>query len=165
MAENNVIGNRGKQDVLIVRILNAPRELVWKAWTDPEHFKRWWGPKDYTCPFCEIDLRVGGKYLNCMRSPKGRDYWSTGVYREIVPMERLVFTDCVADENGNVVHATYYGLSPDFPLEMLVTVMLEDQGGKTKMTLKHIGLPTGSEGGGAEQGWSESFDKLAEAFG
>jgi uncharacterized protein YndB with AHSA1/START domain len=164
MAENNVISNRGKQDVLIIRVLDAPRELVWKAWTDPEHFKNWWGPKDYTCPFCEMDLRVGGKYLNCMRSPKGRDYWSTGVYREIIPMERLVFTDCFADEKGNVVHATHYGLSPDFPLEMLVIVTLEDQGGKTKMTLQHIGLPAGSEGEGAEQGWSESFDKLAETF-
>lgn len=164
MAENNVIGNRGKQDVLIVRILDAPRDLVWKAWTDPEHFKSWWGPKEYTCPFCEIDLRVGGKYLNCMRSLNGRDYWSTGVYREIIPMERLVFTDCFADEKGNVVHATHYGLSSDFPMEMLVTVTLEDQDGKTKMTLEHIGLPTGSEGGGAQQGWSESFDKLAATF-
>jgi uncharacterized protein YndB with AHSA1/START domain len=164
MAENNVIGNRGKQDVLIVRVLDAPRELVWKAWTDAEHFKSWWGPKDYTCPYCEIDLRVGGKYLNCMRSPSGREYWSTGVYREIIPMERLVFTDCFADEKGNVVHASHYGLSPDFPLEMLVTVTLEDQDGRTKMTLEHIGLPAGSEGEGAEQGWSESFDKLAETF-
>src|SRR5919204_652300 len=68
-----------------------------------EHFKLWWGPKDYTCPFCEMDLRVGGKYLNCMRSPKGRDYWSTGVFREILLMERLVFTDSFADEQGNVV--------------------------------------------------------------
>jgi uncharacterized protein YndB with AHSA1/START domain len=164
MAENNVIRNRGKQDLLVVRILNAPRELVWKAWTDPEHFKSWWGPKDYTCPFCEMDFRVGGKYLNCMRSPSGRDYWSTGVYREIIPMERLVFTDCFADAKGNVVHASHYGLSRDFPLEMLVTVTLEDQDGKTKMTLQHIGLPTGSEGEGAKQGWSESFDKLAETF-
>jgi uncharacterized protein YndB with AHSA1/START domain len=164
MAENNVISNRGKQDVLIVRVLDAPRELVWQAWTDPEHFKSWWGPKDYSCPFCEMDLRVGGKYLNCMRSPNGRDYWSTGVYREIIPMERLVFTDCFADEQGNVVHASHYGLSRDFPLEMLVIVTLEDQDGKTKMTLQHIGLPTGSEGEGAEQGWSESFDKLAETF-
>ena len=164
MAENKVISNRGKQDVLIIRVFDAPRDLVWKAWTDPEHFMSWWGPKGYTCPYCEMDLRVGGKYLNCMRSPSGREIWSTGVYREIIPIERLVFTDCFADEKGNVVHATYYGLSADFPLEMLVTVTLEDQDGKTKMTLEHIGLPAGSEGEGAEQGWSESFDKLAESF-
>ena len=161
MAKNSVMGERGKQNVLITRILDAPRELVWEAWTDPQHFKSWWGPKDYTCPFCEMDLRVGGKYLNCMRSPEGQEYWSTGVYREIIPMERIVFTDCFADEQGNVIPATRYGLSPDFPLEMLVSVTFEDQAGKTKMTLEHIGLPAGSEGEAAQQGWSESFDKLA----
>jgi len=164
MAKNNVVSEQGKQNVIVTRMFNVPRELVWKAWTDPEHFKRWWGPKDYTCPFCEMDLRVGGKYLNCMRSPEGQDYWSTGVYREIIPTERIVFTDCFADANGNVVPATQYGLSSDFPLEMLVTVTLEDQGGQTKMTLEHIGLPIGSEGDGAQQGWSESFDKLAESL-
>jgi uncharacterized protein YndB with AHSA1/START domain len=164
MAENNVWGKRGNQNVLITRILDAPRELVWTAWTDPTHFSLWWGPKGYTCPSCEIDLRVGGKYLNCMRSPSGREYWSTGVFREIIATERLVFTDCFADEKGNVVPATYYGLSPDFPLEMLVVVTFEDYEGKTKMTLEHIGLPSGSEGEGAEQGWSESFDKLADSL-
>src|SRR5687768_9701738 len=120
MAKNNLIGEREKQEIVITRIFDAPRELVWKAWTEPEHFKRWWGPKEYTCPFCEMDLRVGGKYLNCMRSPEGQEYWSTGVYREIIPMERLVFTDCFADEHGNVVPAAKHGMSPDFPLEMLV---------------------------------------------
>jgi uncharacterized protein YndB with AHSA1/START domain len=151
-------------DLVITRIFDAPRELVWNAWTDPEHFKRWWGPKDYTCPFCEMDLRVGGKYLNCMRSPEGRDYWSTGVYREIIPIERIVFTDCFADEKGNVVPATYYGMSADFPLEMLVTVTFEEIQGRTKLTLKHEGLPVGVEGDGAQQGWSESFEKLAESL-
>jgi len=164
MAKNNVVGEREKQNVLITRIFDAPRELVWKAWTDPRHFKRWWGPKDYTCPFCEMDLRVGGKYLNCMRSPEGQDYWSTGVYREIIPMERIVFTDCFADENGNVVPGTHYGLSPDYPLEMLVTVLFEDHDGKTKMTLEHMGLPAGPDSDGANQGWSESLDKLAESL-
>jgi uncharacterized protein YndB with AHSA1/START domain len=164
MAKNNLIGEQGKQDVLITRVLNAPRELVWKAWTDPQHFMQWWGPKDYTCPFCEIDLRVGGKYLNCMRSPEGKEYWSTGVYREIIPMERLVFTDCFADEQGNVVPASHYGLSSDFPLEMLVVLTLEDLGGKTRMVLEHIGVPTGPDSDGTQQGWSESFDKLVESL-
>jgi uncharacterized protein YndB with AHSA1/START domain len=153
-----------RSDLVITRVFAVSRELVWKAWTDPEHFKLWWGPKDYTCPFCEMDLRVGGKYLNCMRSPEGREYWSTGVYREIVPMERIVFTDCFADEQGNIVPAAHYGMSPDFPLEMLVSVTFEDQDGKTKMTLKHIGLPATPEGEGAQQGWNESFDKLAESL-
>jgi uncharacterized protein YndB with AHSA1/START domain len=164
VAKNNVISKRGKQEIVITRVFDAPRELVWKAWTDPEHFKSWWGPKDYTCPFCEMDLRVGGKYLSCMRSPEGQEYWSTGVYREIIPMERIVFTDCFADEQGNIVPATHYGMSPDFPLEMLVTVTLEDQDGKTKITLKHTGIPTGPDSEGAQQGWNESFEKLAESL-
>ena len=164
MAKNNVISKRGKQEIVITRVFDAPRELVWKAWTDPKHFKSWWGPKDYTCPFCEMDLRVGGRYLNCMRSPEGQEYWSTGIYREIIPMERIVFTDCFADEKGNVVPASHYGLSPDFPLEMLVTVTLENQDGKTKITLKHTGIPTGPDSEGAQQGWNESFEKLAESL-
>jgi uncharacterized protein YndB with AHSA1/START domain len=164
MAKNDVIGGQSRQEIVITRVFDAPRELVWKAWMEPEHFKRWWGPKDYTCPFCEMDLRVGGKYLNCMRSPDGQEYWSTGVYREIIPMERIVFTDCFADENGNVVPASHYGMSTDFPLEMLVTVILEEQDGKTKLTLTHSGLPAGKEGEGAQEGWSESFDKLAESL-
>jgi len=164
MAKNNPMGQERKQEIVITRIFDAPRELVWEAWTDPEHFKRWWGPKDYTTPFCEIDLRVGGKYLNCMRSPEGRDYWSTGVYREIVPMERIVCTDSFADEQGNVVPATYYGLSEDFPLEMLVTVTFEDYEGKTKMTLKHTNLPAGEISEQAGEGWSESFDKLVQSL-
>jgi uncharacterized protein YndB with AHSA1/START domain len=164
MAKDNAIGEQRKQNVLITRIFDAPRELVWEAWTDPQHFKRWWGPKDYTCPFCEMDFRVGGKYLNCMRSPEGPEYWSTGVYREIVPNERLVFTDCFADEQGNVVPATHYGMSPDMPLEMLVIVTFEDLGGKTKMILEHMGIPVGPDSEGAQQGWSESFEKLAESL-
>ena len=164
MAKSNLAGERGKQEVFITRLFDAPRELVWQAWTDPKHFMLWWGPKDYICPFCEMDLRVGGKYLNCMRSPEGKEYWGTGVFREILPMERLVFTDSFADEQGNVVHATYYGMSDDFPLEMLVTVTIEDQDGKTKMTLRHTGLPAGPESEGTHEGWSESFDKLAESL-
>ena len=164
MAKNNVIAERGKQEIVITRIFDAPRELVWKAWTDPKHFQRWWGPKDYTCPFCQMDLRVGGKYLNCMRSPEGQEYWSTGVYREIIPMERIVFTDCFADEQGNVVPATHYGMSADFPLEMLVTVIFEDSGSKTKVTLKHVDLPIGEMTEQTGAGWNESFDKLAESL-
>lgn len=164
MAKNDVAGERGKQEVFITRLFDAPCELVWQAWTDPKHFMRWWGPKDYTCPFCEMDLRVDGKYLNCMRSPEGKEYWGTGIFREIIPMERLVFTDSFADAQGNVVPGTYYGMSPDFPLEMLVTVTFEAQNGKTKMTLRHSGLPAGPDMEGTHQGWSESFDKLAESL-
>jgi uncharacterized protein YndB with AHSA1/START domain len=164
MAKSNLIGELRRQEIVITRVLNAPRELVWKAWTDPDHFKRWWGPKDFTAPFCQIDLRVGGKYLNCMRSPQGREYWGTGVYREVVPFERLVFTDSFSDAEGNVVPATYYGMPADFPLEMLVTVTFEDEAGKTRMTLKHENLPAGEMSEQTGAGWSQSFDKLADSI-
>src|SRR5687767_6963514 len=89
--------------VVVNRIFNAPVELVWKAWTDPQHLMRWWGPKGFTSPACKIDFRVGGKYHFCMRSPEGQDLWSTGIYREIIPLKKLVWTDSFADEKGNVV--------------------------------------------------------------
>jgi uncharacterized protein YndB with AHSA1/START domain len=153
------------QELVIERIFDAPRELVWRAWTDPERMKRWWGPKDFTAPHITIDLRVGGKYVFCMRGPDGNDFWSTGVYREIVPMERIVCTDCFADEKGIAVPATHYGMSADIPLEMLVTVTFEEyEGGKTKMTLTHVGLPEGEMKDMTGAGWNESFDKLAESL-
>ncbi len=147
----------------IERVFDAPRELVWKAWTDAEMAKRWWGPKGFTSPAAEIDFRVGGKYLLAMQSPdfnNGDPIWSTGVYREIVPNERIVCTDCFADGNGNVVPATHYGMSEDFPMETLITVELEEIDGKTKLTLRHEGMPA-EMAEGAEAGWNESFDKLA----
>jgi len=154
-----------EEALVITRVFDAPRELVWKAWTEPEHMMRWWGPRAFTCPHCEIDFRVGGKILASMQSPEfneGRPIWSTGVYREIVPLERIVMTDSFADEKGNVVPATHYGMGEDIPLEMLVTVTLEDLGGKTRMTMRHEGLPAGEMKDGANQGWNESFDKLAD---
>ena len=84
---------KNQEELFITRIFDALRERVWKAWTEPELMKRWWGPKGFTTPYCEIDLRVGGKFLYCMRSPEGKDYWNTGVCREIVRLERIVCTD------------------------------------------------------------------------
>jgi|WetSurMetagenome_2_1015567.scaffolds.fasta_scaffold46061_3 uncharacterized protein YndB with AHSA1/START domain len=153
------------RDLIITHFFDAHRELVWKAWTRPECVSRWWGPKGFTSPVFRIDLRVGGEYQSCMRSPDGKDFWSKGTYREIAAFERLVMTDSFADENGNIVPASYYGMSKDFPLEMLITVIFEEHDGKngnTKLTLRHAGIPEGPDSDGAQQGWNESFDKLAE---
>ena len=154
------------EEVRITRIFDAPRELVWKAWTQPERIMRWWGPKTFTTPVAKIDLRTGGEYLNCMRAPDGKDYWSRGVFREIKRPERLVMTDSFADERGNPVPPSYYGMGDDSPLELLVTVTFEEQDGKTRLTLRHSGIESFSETDveNMEQGWSESFDKLAEAL-
>ncbi len=161
-AKNSSKKEVAEQVVVITREFDVPRELVWKAWTECEHLIRWWGPKGFTTPLCKIDLRPRGVFHYCMRSPEGRDYCGKAIYREIVPAERIVCTDSFADEEGNVVPATYYGMSPDFPLEMLVTVTFEESGGKTKLTLQHaLGSVPASERDLCQQGWSESLDKLA----
>ncbi len=155
--------NKNIKELTITRVFDAPRELVWKAWTEPERVKRWWGPKGFTSPVIKIDLRVGGEYLSCMRSPEGQDFWGKGIFREIVAPERLVMTDSFVDKEGNTVPASYYGMSGDWPLEMLVTVMFEEQGDKTKLILKHSGIEgiSATDRDNMEQGWSQSFDKLA----
>ncbi len=165
---------RAGRDLVIVRMFDAPVERVWRAWTDPEEIMRWWGPKEFTASSAKTDFRVGGKYLYCMRAeheiegakgigPQGRDFWSTGVYREIIPMERIVATDSFADEKGNVVPSMRYGME-GVPLEMLVTVTFEDVGGKTRLTLRHAGLPE-AHAVGAEIGWGTSLDKLEALLG
>jgi len=115
-------------------------------------------------PYCEIDFRVGGKYLSCTRSPEGKEYWSTGVYREIIPLKKIVYTNSFADEKGNVVPAAHYGMSADFALEMLMTVTFEEHEGKTTLTLQYVGIPPGADRDGAYVGWNQIFDKLAEVL-
>ncbi len=160
--QGRVFRTETAQTLTITRVFDAPRERVWQAWTDPEQVKRWWGPQGYTSPVDQIDLRVGGKYLFSMRSPEGRDYWSAGVYTEIIPMALLVYTDHFADEHGNVVPASYYGLDENFPLETLVSVRFEDLDGKTRMTLTGTGVPAGKMYEDTREGWNQSFDKLEE---
>jgi uncharacterized protein YndB with AHSA1/START domain len=152
----------------ITRIFNTPRKRVWKAWTDPETIKKWWGPKIFTAPHISIDFRVGGKYLYCMKSETGEEawkkgFWTTGVYKEIVPMEKLVMTDSFADEHGNIVSGSEYGME-GIPEELEVTVTFEDVGDKTKITMVHTGFPEGEHVQLAGVGWNESFDKMAEAL-
>jgi uncharacterized protein YndB with AHSA1/START domain len=162
MAAENSSKKEQTEQVLITRVFDAPRESVWKAWTECESLMRWWGPKGFTTPLCKIDLRPGGVFHNCMRSPEGRDYCGKEVYREIVEPERIVFTDFFVDEEGNPVPATYYGMSPDWPQETLVTVTFAEHEGKTKLTLQHaLGSVPASERDMCQQGWSESLDKLA----
>jgi uncharacterized protein YndB with AHSA1/START domain len=161
---NNDSSSATQREMTITRTFNAPCKLVWKAWTEPEHFKKWWGPKIFTCPVAQIDFRVGGKYLWCMHGPDGKDYWTTGVYKEIVPFKRIVYTDSFADEKGNFVPPSYYGMPGEWPKELLVTVTFEEENGNTIMTLNHVGIPTDQMTEMASAGWNESFDKLAESL-
>ena len=159
---------KNNHDLILTRILDAPRENVWKAWTDPEEVKKWWGPKDFTAPHISIDLRVGGKFVYCM-SGAGldgvvKDYWNTGEHLAIVPMEKIVTTMSFADEQGNPVPASHYGLPGDWPSETLVTAAFEDiEGGKTKVTVREVGIPDVMIKS-AGLGWDQSFDKLADAL-
>ncbi len=89
--------------LVIERIFQAPREVVWRAWTEAERFARWYGPQGFTVPTCQIDPRVGGRLLTCMRSPDGKDFWYTGAFKEVDPPARFVHTESLADANGNVV--------------------------------------------------------------
>lgn len=147
------------KELKITRIFSAPRELVWRAFTEPELMRRWWGPAGYTAPSIAIDLREGGSYLASMQAPDGKESWSTGTYREIVPGERIVATDSFADEKGNVVPASYYGMSA-MPLELVVTMTFREQKGLTTFTLRHEGFPPGMMAEMARAGWNQSFDKL-----
>lgn len=151
----------GKKDIIIDRVLELPINKVWQAWTQSELCKKWWGPKDFTSPVCSLDFRMGGKYLNCMRSPEGKEFWSTGVYKEIIPYKKLVFTDSFSDKKGNVIPAAEMDMPGDWPLEMLVTVSFEQTGEKTRMKLKHEGIPAEMHDE-CTKGWNESFDKLEE---
>lgn len=148
------------QPLVITRVFNAPVERMWKAWTTLEEMKKWWGPKGFTAPVITADIRVGGKYLYCMQSPDGKQFWSTGTYKEIVPLKKLVCTDSFADENGNVVSAAHYGMTGEFPLELTFTILFEEQNGKTTITLTHDGIPGGQVLNDTRTSWNESLDKL-----
>ena len=152
-----------EQGVTIERVFDAPREVVWRAFTEPEHFMRWYGPQGVAMSACEIDLQVGGRHLFGLRMPDGRDYWTSGVYLEIVPLERFVCTDSMTDEHGNAVTPSHYGMGGDTPIETTVTVSLDDLGdGRTMVTLSQAGWPDQNMAAGAGGGWNQAFDKLAE---
>ena len=95
-------GSAVQNEVVILRIFDLPVNKVWRALTEPEQFKKWWGPKGFTCPSSKMEARVGGRYLNCMRGPDGKEYWSTGVVKEFIPGEKLVITDSFSDPKGNI---------------------------------------------------------------
>ena len=149
--------------VHITRIFDAPREALWKAWTDPESVKQWWGPTDYTCPEAKIDLRVGGKCLNAMKGPDGKVIWSGGTFTEITKPSRLKYTDSFMDEKGNVVDPTFYDMPADFARELYVTVTFEEHSqGKTKLTLIHKDFASREMVDECTAGWSQSLDKLEQ---
>jgi len=153
-------------DFVISRVFNAPRELLWKCFTDPERMREWWGPKGFTVIAQKMDFRPGGKYLYGMRAPDGKDMWGRMVYREIVPPERIVFVNSFSDEDGGL---TRHPMAPQWPIELLSTFTFEEQpDGKTKFTVRWSPLnPTAEEQkafdeghGSMNQGWSGTLEQL-----
>ncbi|MEP7294482.1 MAG: alpha/beta fold hydrolase [Chloroflexota bacterium] len=152
------------RELVITRNFNAPRPLVWQAWTEPEMLTRWWGPQYFSAPVCKVDFREGGVYHFCMRSPDGQDFWSTGTYQEITPMDRIVYTDYFADAAGKIIPPSAYGMGDDFPAENVITLTFEDLGSTTRFTLRQAGIPAGEMGDMNIQGWNQSLDKLADSL-
>jgi uncharacterized protein YndB with AHSA1/START domain len=136
--------------LVITRVFDAPPSRLFEVWTDPEHIARWWGPRGFTVPHHEIDVRAGGRYRICMRSPDGTDHWLRGVYREIVARRRLVFTYAWEDENSEPRHET------------LVTLTFAAEGDKTKLTLRQAVFESVTARDAHEGGWTSNFDRLAE---
>jgi uncharacterized protein YndB with AHSA1/START domain len=142
--------SKSDRELVIKRVFDAPRELVFKAWTDPEHLKQWSAPQGFTIPVAEGDLRPGGKWRSMMRKPDGTELWLGGVYREIVEPERLVFTHAWDDKNGKPGHET------------VVTVTLVERDGKTEMTFRQGLFESVESRDGHQGGWTECFDRLEE---
>jgi uncharacterized protein YndB with AHSA1/START domain len=147
--------------VVIERSFDAPVELIWQMWTDPKHFAAWYGPDGATIPVAKMDVRVGGVRLVSIlvQTPGGpMQMWFTGEFREVVENQRLVYTEAIADEHGNVVSATDMGMPAGHPTTTEVRVQLEAVAGRTKMVMTHTGIPADSPGAA---GWTMALDKLA----
>lgn len=139
------------RELVVSRVIDAPRELVFKAWTQPEHIARWWGPRGFTTIHCEMDIRVGGAYRFGMVSPRGTKHWKRGVYREIVEPERIVFT--FAWENP----------APDAPHdELLTTVTFHEEDGGTRLTLRQTPFATAQQRDSHRGGWTSTLERFAE---
>ena len=143
------------RELTLTRVFDAPRAVVFKMWTDATHLSQWWGPKGFTNPVCELDLRPDGALRIVMRAPNGAEFPMKGVFREIVAPERLVFTNIAVDQDGNHI------------IEGLTTVTFTALGGKTKLTLHTTAAALTAQAArmieGMDAGWTQSIDKL-EAY-
>jgi uncharacterized protein YndB with AHSA1/START domain len=151
------------KEVVVSRVIDAPLEAVWNAWNEPARIKQWWGPQYFTSPSCMVDFRVGGAYLFCMQAPQGQQFFSAGTYQEIVPFEKIVYSDHLANEAGDLVEPSEYGMPEDWPREQIVQVTFKDEGGKTRLTVRQSRIPTGTGYDNAVMGWTQSLEKLAAA--
>ncbi len=148
--------------MVVTRVFDAPRELVWKAWTDPKYVMQWWGPKGFTAPFCEMDFRVGGKFLYCMRAPDGQEFWNGGEYHEIVLHEKIVLSMYFSDSKGNKVEPAQYGIDHEAIEDVHDVILFEDLGnGQTRLTFVGNETMQNAIESGQLEGTKQILDKLA----
>lgn len=165
MTSQNDVADR---TVVVSRVLNAPRDLVFEAWTNPKHMAQWWGPHGFTNPVCEMDVRAGGRYRVVMHGPKSteydQDYPVKGVFLEVVPPEKLVMTDDTSEHPQDWQEAINPGGKPE-DLDSVVTITFEDLGGgKTRITVSSLfktkKIRNGFADTGMVEGWTQSLEKL-----
>ena len=162
---NTTIAKSTGHPFVISHLFNAPREQVWKAWTERDRLMQWFGPAGVNIVSAKMDFRLGGVFHYCMRTPDGKDMWGKFTYREISAPDKIVLVNSFSDEHGGI---TRHPLSATWPLEMLSTTTFTGEGGKTKLTIEWYPLnPTDEERqtfesahDGMRQGWSGTFGQL-----
>jgi uncharacterized protein YndB with AHSA1/START domain len=156
------IAASAESQVVITRILAAPRELVFKAWTDPEHLARWYAPHGCSVRFRQLDVRPGGTYHSCIQTPDGHECWCTGEFLEVVPPARLVYSMMVSDAQGNPADPVAMGMDPEWPRETVLTVTFTEHEGQTKLMLHQTVSESLAKRTGAHPSWLQMLDRLAE---
>ena len=165
--ESNTTNSTDDREFIISRTLNAPRDRVWKAWTQREELMKWFGPKGVTITKADLDLRPGGVFHYCMRTPDGSEMWGKWTFREIVPQDRIVLMSTFSDAAGGT---TRHPFAPTWPLQTLSTTTFAERDGKTTLTIRWSPLnPTFDERktfnesfDGMIQGWSGTFEQLGD---
>lgn len=147
------------KEIYITRVVNASPGLVFKAWSDADSLKQWYAPEGCSISYCTVDFRIGGVFHHCLSTPMG-DCWCKGVYKEIVPNKKIVFSMAFSDETGNSVSDSPAGKDPEWPMETIVTITLIEQEGKTLLQLHQTASEEVAKRTGAYQSWLQMFDQL-----
>jgi uncharacterized protein YndB with AHSA1/START domain len=148
------------KELLITHLFDAPQEIVFRAWTDPEQLKQWYAPDGCTIEFKAIDVKEGGHFHSCIHDPVHGDCWITGTYLQVQPPEKLVFTMTLSDENGHSTSSIEAGKSEDWPAELVTTITFEPIGQQTKATIHQTVSEEEAKKTGAYQSWVKMFNKL-----
>jgi uncharacterized protein YndB with AHSA1/START domain len=168
MSENQSAQTTFKMDIVVKRIIDAPLERVWKAWTDPAEIVKWWGPQFWTSPSARVDLREGGAFVFAMQAPPeqgGMTHYTGGVFTRIVPLERIETVQYMADPNGNKIDPASVGMPPDFPAEIPTTVTFRRvRPDMTELTITEHDWPAGTMMVFSLAGLHQTVDKLIDSL-